>query len=190
MKRRESHGFYDFCLFANSTIWILIFYAFIAILYYKTFKMIKKLIEEGTLRHPDHLCLEFENTLLLENPEKARTAMLDMQLLKVKTMMTGCASDNCPVHTLSQIPVDMAVLDPSVTRMAVRKGKENIVSSLVAYLKAMEVQPIACEVMDDDQVAAFSRLDCYGYIPSEFYVGSGSHGPREMKEEDVLEQEH
>ncbi len=40
------HGFYDFCLFVGSTMWILIFYAFIAILYYKTFKMIKKLSAE------------------------------------------------------------------------------------------------------------------------------------------------
>ncbi|MBR6201219.1 MAG: PrsW family intramembrane metalloprotease [Spirochaetales bacterium] len=37
------HGFYDFCLFANSTVWILIFYAFIIILYWKTFRMVKKL---------------------------------------------------------------------------------------------------------------------------------------------------
>jgi len=40
------HGFYDFCLFVGSTMWILIFYAFISILYFKTFKMIKKLSAE------------------------------------------------------------------------------------------------------------------------------------------------
>lgn len=40
------HGFYDFCLFVSSTMWVLIFYVFIAILYFKTFKMIKKLSAE------------------------------------------------------------------------------------------------------------------------------------------------
>ena len=40
------HGFYDFCLFVGSAMWVLIFYAFIAILYFKTFKMIKKLSAE------------------------------------------------------------------------------------------------------------------------------------------------
>ena len=37
------HGFYDFCLFANSTMWTLIFFVFIIILYWKTFRMVKKL---------------------------------------------------------------------------------------------------------------------------------------------------
>ncbi|MBP5449819.1 MAG: PrsW family intramembrane metalloprotease [Spirochaetales bacterium] len=40
------HGFYDFCLFVGTTMWILIFFVFIAILYFKTFKMIKKLSAE------------------------------------------------------------------------------------------------------------------------------------------------
>lgn len=154
------------------------------------FEIIKKLIDSGELEHPEHLCLEFQNTLLLENPEKARTAMLDMQLLKVKTLMSGCASDNCPVQTLNEIPVDMVILDPSVTALAVKKGREGVVPALISYLKAMGVDPIASEIMDDTQVQEFHRLEVYGYVPSEFYVGKGSHGPREMREEDVMEQEH
>ena len=138
------------------------------------YKWIKRLIKDNNFRYPSKLCLEFDTSLLARKTEPARLTILDMKLLGVKTLLVGCADAECPVARLVQIPVDMVMLAPSVTKWTGSRNKPDVVPSIVPYLKSMRAEVYAAGVQNDDQIRLLNRLDCVGYTTATSYKGNYS----------------
>lgn len=150
----------------------------------------KGIMEEYDFHTPEKLCLEFPQSLLYENEEKARLSMLNLKLLKVRTVLSGCGADDCPTSRLLRVPVDMVILDPAMTVLAGDRDKSNSLSMLISYLQSMQTEVIAEGVRNDDQIATLSRAGCIGYIPSPAYSGTVNHGPLRMRlDEAVIQKE-
>ncbi|MBO4468357.1 MAG: EAL domain-containing protein [Clostridia bacterium] len=149
---------------------------------------IKSIIDEYGFQFPDKLCLEFPRTLLFEDEEKARMAILSMKLLKVKTMMTGCGAKDSPVTPLINLPVDYLLLSDFITTLADSRDKGTTVSAFIAFLRGLPCNIIGDGVYNDEQITALSRADCFGYIPSSGYKGSVEHGRLRMPLDEAIAQ--
>lgn len=141
---------------------------------------LQNLLNEVQLEHPKKLCLEFPNTLLLENQKKIQRVLLDIKLLGVTIIMNGCAADNCPVQSMATLPLDYAVMDKSINYMIKDDKKRNVLNALMQYIKSMDMSAIIEGIMDDSEINALNASDFYGYVPSADYVGDGSHGAERM----------
>ena len=144
------------------------------------FEWMKGLLDELDFHTPELLCLEFPQSLLFEDEEKVRLSILNMKLLKVKTMMSGCGADDCPIAKLIRIPVDYVLLDPDVTTLIDNRNKSNAIQSLIGYLRSIPVEVIGEGVYNENQITALSRSDCFGYIPSSGFQGDVFHGSLRM----------
>lgn len=131
----------------------------------------KRLIKENKFRYPTKLCLEFNTSLLSRRTDAARLAVLDMKLLGVKTMLTGCADETCSTARLVDIPVDLVMLSPSATKWTGSRNKPQLVPTLVSYLKSMRTQVYADGVLNDEQIRLLSRFECEGYATASSYKG-------------------
>lgn len=131
----------------------------------------KRLIKKNKFRYPTKLCLEFNTTLLGRRTDAARLAVLDMKLLGVKTMLTGCADETCLTARLVDIPVDLVMLSPSATKWTGSRNKPQLVPTLVSYLKSMRTQVYADGVLNDEQIRLLSRFECEGYATASSYKG-------------------
>lgn len=138
------------------------------------YKWMKRLIKENHFRYPTKLCLEFDASLLSKKTEPARLAILDMKLLGVKTMLASGASAECPLSRLVDIPVDIVMLAPTVTKWTGSRNKPQLVPTLVPYIKSMRAEVYASGVTDDEQIRLLNRLECIGYITDPSYEGKNS----------------
>ncbi len=135
------------------------------------YKWMKKLIKETHFRYPTKLCLEFGTSLLKRRTDAARLAVLDMKLLGVKTMLTGCADDSCYMSRIVDIPVDLVMLTPDATKWTGSRNKPQLVPTLVSYLRSMRTEVYAEGVFNDEQVRLLNRFECAGYTTAPSYVG-------------------
>lgn len=135
------------------------------------YKWMKRLIKENQFRYPTKLCLEFDASLLNRKTEHARLAVLDMKLLGVKTLLVGGAASDCPMSRLTEIPVDMVMLAPAVTKWTGSRNKPQLIPTLIPYLKSMRAEVYAAGVLNDDQIQLLSRLECIGYATASSYAG-------------------
>ena len=138
------------------------------------------IIAEAGLKDPSKLCLEFPQSLLFCKEAKARLSVLDMKLLKVRTLMSGCGAVDCPTARLTAIPVDMVLLDQKTTALTNDRNKPNVVPSLVQFLKSMRLEVIANGIADDDQIRTLNRAECFGYITATSYQGTTEPGAHRM----------
>lgn len=152
------------------------------------YEWMKSIIDEYDFKLPEQLCLEFPQSLLFEDSEKVRLSLLNMKLLKVKTMMAGCGADDCPMSKLIETPVDMVMLDPMLTRYIDHRSKGTAVTSLISYVRSMNIDVIGDGVYNDAQITALNRADCLGYIHSSGYKGNVEHGSLRMKLDDAVAQ--
>ncbi|MBO4693343.1 MAG: EAL domain-containing protein [Clostridia bacterium] len=152
------------------------------------YSVIKEIINDYGFNFPDKLCLEFPRTVLFEDKEKARMAILSMKLLKVKTMMTGCGAEDCPITPLINLPFDYLCLDSFVTTLSDSRDKGTTIAALLAFLRGLPADIIADGVYNDDQITALSRTDCFGYIPSSGYKGDVTHGRLRMPLDEAIAQ--
>lgn len=150
------------------------------------YEFVGRIIEENKFEHPEKLCLEFSHSILFEDEAKARLSILDMKLLKVRTLMSGCASSFCPTEKLMVIPFDNVLIDPKMTALVNDRNKDKVIASLLAYIRSMRIDAIGEGVMDDDQIRALNRADCFGYIPSSDYNGSTVHGNDNMSFDEAV----
>ena len=149
----------------------------------------KSLLERhGLTEHPERLCLEFPRTLLYEDVETARPALLALKLLKVRTLVSGIGERDCPVTALAELPVDMVLLAPRISAFSDNRDKGQVFTAFVNFLRSLPVDVIGDGLYNDDQITIHSRADCTGYIPSSGYEGSVQHGSLRMKLEEAVEQ--
>jgi EAL domain-containing protein (putative c-di-GMP-specific phosphodiesterase class I) len=135
------------------------------------YQWMKRLIKENHFRYPSKLCLEFDTSLLSKKTEPARLAILDMKLLGVKTLLSGCGDADCPMARIVQIPVDMVMLAPSVTKWTGSRNKPQVVPTLIPYLRSMRTEVYAAGVLNDEQIRLLNRSECIGYTTSSLYEG-------------------
>ncbi len=126
------------------------------------YKIMSAVLEKNPKLDPDKLCIEFPSSLMDKNTERARTALLDMKILKVRTLLTGCGKEDFPLSKLITVPPDAVILDNSATEWAGSRDKPNLVSSLVAYVKSMGIDTIA--EGDGEKRRALRNTDCLGFI--------------------------
>ena len=135
------------------------------------YKWMKRLIKENKFRYPTKLCLEFDTSLLNKNTEKARLAVLDMKLLGVKTLLSGCGGADCHTSRIVEIPVDLVMLDKSVTKWTGSRNKPTLVTSIIPYLRSMRTEVYADGVLNDEQILLLNRNECVGYSTDSSYNG-------------------
>ena len=149
---------------------------------------IKAILDEHGFQFPEKLCLEFPRTVLFEDEEKTRMAILSMKLLKVKTMMAGCGEKDSPITPLINLPFDYVLLSPYITSLTGSRDKANVALSFLAFLRDLPCEIVADGVYNDEQITALSRASCFGYIPSSGYEGSVTHGRLRMPLDEALAQ--
>lgn len=152
------------------------------------YEMIKRLMEENNFTNPENLCLDFGSDLLVKPTERRKTSILDMKLLKVKTMVSGCGNEDFQIANLLSMPVDMAIVTPKVVSLINDRDNPMVFASFVAYLRSMRVQFIADGIKDDEVLSTLSRSECLGYMTTDSYSGKGEHARRNMSLGEALEQ--
>lgn len=152
------------------------------------YETIKSIFDKSGFEFPEKICLEFPRTVLYEDEEKVRMAILSMKLLKVKTMMSGCGEKDSPVTPLINLPFDYLLLSPFITSLSDSRDKGNTVLALISFLRDLPSGIIADGVYNDDQITALSRADCFGYIPSSGYKGGVTHGRLRMPLDEAIAQ--
>lgn len=141
---------------------------------------VKSLMDEYAFTAPAKLCLEFPRTILYEDHEKVRSALLSMKLLKVGTMLAGCGEKDSPLTPLIDLPFDYVILAPWLTALAGTRSKGAQITGLLSFLRGLPCDIIADGVVTDEQITALNRADCFGYIPSAGYRGNVEHGRLRM----------
>ena len=152
------------------------------------YEWMQQLMAENEFHEPERLCLEFPQSLLYEDPEQVRASVLGLKLLKVRTMLSGCGANDCPVTNLIDIPVDFVLISPHLTAMIGSRSKNNLILSFFQFLRALPTEVIADGILNDDQISTISRADLHGYIPASNYEGSVMHGRLRMTLEEATSQ--
>lgn len=155
------------------------------------YDIVKGLAKEQGLS-PETICLEFPSGLMRaadpESRARIRKSILDMKLLKVRTMVTGIGTADISPAALFEIPVDTFLLDPAITSMSDSRSKGANVAALVNFLKSFSADVIADGVYNDNQINALTKCDCRAYIPSSGYQGKVKHGSLRMRLEEAAAQ--
>lgn len=120
---------------------------------------------------PEKICFEFNRNIFGADREKVRKSLADLKTLGFKTLLGNFATDGFPITTLLDVPVDHVVLTPEVTALALDRNKEDVLPSLVRFLRSMNVQTIAAGVRDDAEIKELNKMECYGLLPVESYTG-------------------
>ena len=148
----------------------------------------KELLASKRFETPSKLCLEFPRTILYDDPERARMALLSLKLLKVRSMMTGCGERDCPVTALLELPFDMVLLSPRISALSDNRDKSAVFTGFIGYLRSLPVEVIGDGIYNDEQISIHSRADCFGYTPSAGYAGAVEHGRLRMTLEEAVSQ--
>ena len=150
------------------------------------FGYLKEILDENNFNEPEKLCLEFPRTVLYEDPEKTRMALLAMKLLKVRSLLSGCGEKDSALTPLIDLPFDHVILAPWLIGLADDRTKAQALRELIAYLGALGCGVIADGVYNDAQITYLARLDAYGYVPSSGYKGDVEHGRLRMPLDEAL----
>ena len=132
------------------------------------------------------LCLEFPRTVLFEDHEKVRAAVLALKLLKIKSMLSGCGESDSALTPLLDLPFDYVILAPSLSYRINDRGKKAAMEAFLSFIRLLGCDVIADNVTNDEQISALVRADCIGYIPSPDYKGTADHGRLRMPLDEVL----
>ena len=126
---------------------------------------ISQVLQKNPSVDPQKLCLEFPATLMDRQTEKARTAVLDMKLLKIRTALTGCGAEEFPIAKLLTVSPDIVFLDPGATAYAGSRNKPQLLSALVSLIQAMRIDAIAEGT--EAQRRAMRGTDCVGFVHTD-----------------------
>lgn len=147
---------------------------------------IKELADGCRLNDYSQLCLEFPRTVLFEDHEKVRGAVLALKLLKIKSMLSGFGESDSAVTPLMDIPFDYVVLAPALTPKMTDPSKKAAMESFMSFIRLLGCDIIAENATDDDLINVLLRADCAGYIPSPDYHGTAEHGRLRMPLDEAL----
>lgn len=103
---------------------------------------VRKILQKNPSVDPSRICIEFTEELVDIDTEKAKYAVLDMKLLKLRTALVGVGKEESKVSKLVSLPVDLAIIDKEATKWAGDRNKPQLFNSLLSYIKAMGVESI------------------------------------------------
>ena len=126
---------------------------------------ISAVLQKNPTVDPQRLCLEFPASLMDQQTQKARTAILDMKLLKLRTALVGCGAEEFPVAKLLTVSPDIVFLDPSATAFAGSRNKPQLLSALVSLVMSMHIDAIAEGTKA--QRDAMRGTDCIGFLHTD-----------------------
>lgn len=152
------------------------------------YETMKRLMEENSFTEPEKICLDFSSDLLVKPTEQRRVSILDLKLLKVKTMVDGAGNDDFQISNLLKLPIDMAIVSPKMVSLINNRDNPMVFASFIAYLRSMRVQFIADGIKDDEPLPTLSRSECLGYMAVDSYSGKGVKSRRNMSLGEALEQ--
>lgn len=124
--------------------------------------IVSEAIKSCRLSDPSMLCVEFPASLIEKQTKNARTALLDLQILKVKTMICGCGKEDFPISKLVSVSPYAVMLDSSATAWAGNRNKPQLVSAMVSYIKSMGVEVYA--EGESSKRRDLRNTDCAGFI--------------------------
>lgn len=126
------------------------------------FDLMSDVLKKNPRLEPQKLCLEFSPAFLADT-EKARAVVMDMKVLKVRTMLTGCGTEDFPLSKLLRVPADIAMLHPSVTEWAGSRDKPKLVPSLINYVNSMGAEVVA--EGEEEKRPSLRNTECIGFLP-------------------------
>lgn len=151
---------------------------------------IKRILVQEEFNEPEKLCLEIPRTMLFEDEEKVRLSLLNLKILKVKTLMSGFGEKDSPITMLTNLPVDYVLLAPWLTSKLGDKDHNNQLQALINFARASDIEIIGFGVINDDQINILSREEAFGFVPSPRYSGSQGYVKLRMTEQEaILEEE-
>lgn len=128
------------------------------------YQAVSDVLSKNPTLKPEKICLEFPASLMEKDSERARASILDMKVLKVRTALVGCATENFPLAKLLTVPTDSVILDPAATMWAGDRNKPQLLDSLVAYIRSMGIEVVAEGT--PEQRKLMRRSDCFGFFES------------------------
>ncbi|MBO4572635.1 MAG: EAL domain-containing protein [Clostridia bacterium] len=135
------------------------------------YEVLKDLFDRESFTKTDKICLEFTKNVLSSDREAVRKGLADLKVLGVKTMISGFASDGFPTSALLDVAVDSVILAPEITALSLDRNKPGVLSSLIRFIKSMDVAVIAEGVRNDDELRELNKAECFGFIPADDYSG-------------------
>lgn len=106
------------------------------------YEIVKDILEHNPSVNPKRLCIEFPEIIVERDVKRCREAVLDMQLLKLRTAISGVGKEDFKVSKLVSIPVNYAFIDVEATKWAGDRNKPQLFSSLLSYIKAMGAESL------------------------------------------------
>ncbi len=150
---------------------------------------VRILVERSGLHKPIPLCLEFPESMLYRARENGRRTILDMKLLGVQTMMSGCGAPDCPTAKLLTVPVDYVLLEPSTTALLSDRNKPGVLAKFVTYLRSMNLKVLAEDAQADDDLRELSRLGVIGATLAKTYEGNSPFTDAALSIDEILDTE-
>jgi len=151
-------------------------------------KKVESILKKIGCDNPGMLCLEFPQSMLYHSGENARKTVLDLKLLGVKTMVSGCGTSESPMSKFMEIPADFALLDSGTTALIRDRNNPFVLSKLAGYLKSLGLTIIADGGETDDEFRDLSRMDVNYVIASSKYQGNAKWTDGDLSVDEALEQ--
>lgn len=152
------------------------------------YEIVKPIFDKMSFETPEKLCIEYPMSILTDPDDNKKKAVLDMKLLKIRTLIDGCGEDGFMTGNLIYVPADMVILSKKITALINDRDNPMVVSSFIGYINSMRVQFLANGIKNDDQCTAMSRAEAFGYIPGDDYQGIGPKVKYNMSLGEALEQ--
>jgi Amt family ammonium transporter len=107
------------------------------------------------------LLVEVQETTLNENPTVTASIMQRMADCNVRLAVANFGSSLAPLNYLAQLPIDVVMLDASLTKAATSTGRQRtMLESLLQLCRELRIQVIAQGIDTSDQLAALQSIDC------------------------------
>lgn len=130
------------------------------------YEIFSEVIQKNPSLKPEMLCLEFPASLIMEQKsDKARTGVLDMKLLNIRTALVGCGTEDFPISKLLAVTPDIVILAPEATAWVGSRDKPRLFSSLVSYVNSMDIEVIAEGT--EEQRKSMRGSDCSGFFVTD-----------------------
>lgn len=110
---------------------------------YSLYEIITQILAKNPGFPSNRLCIEFHSDILNGDKEKAATAMKDLKLLQVKSLIVDSGEDDFPLSRLVTVTPDYLLLSEEATKWAGNRNKPRFLSSMIDYVRSMDVKVFA-----------------------------------------------
>ncbi|MCQ2399288.1 MAG: EAL domain-containing protein, partial [Clostridia bacterium] len=126
------------------------------------YDIVSEILQKNPKFDSSKLCFEFPATILDKDTERAKTALLDMKLLKIRTAIVGGGDENFLLSKIVQVTPNIVFLTPTATAWGGNRNKPELLKSLTAYIKSMGAEVIA-EGRDINR-KGLRGVECLGFL--------------------------